>query len=113
MKFRLAIVVIIAVTTLKFINKVGAKKRWYKRIESLNLNKFFNRFLDWKITVILPCANGSLTDLYKSVLEFIENIPKNGGTINDCFLYPVGTICLGNYSLSKNFLIYWLIVLTE
>ena len=39
-------------------------------MESLNLNKLLNQFLDWKITFILYCGNALLTDLYKFVNVF-------------------------------------------
>ena len=48
--FSFAIVGSIAITKLKFVNKVGAK---YKGMESLNLKKLRNWFLDWKIIFIL------------------------------------------------------------
>ena len=65
-------------------------------MESLNLKKLLNRFLDWKITYIVHC-----TDLYKSFFKFKENIPKYGRTTNNSFLGTVDVICLGAYNLSK------------
>ena len=54
-------------------------------MDSLNLNKLLNQFLDWKITFILYYGNALLTDLYK----FKENVLNNGRTINNSIL---GTI---------------------
>ena len=54
-------------------------------MDSLNLNKLLNQFLDWNITFILYCGNALLTDLYK----FKENVLNNGRTINNSIL---GTI---------------------
>ena len=56
----------IAITTLKFVNKVGAK----------NLKKLLNQFLDWQITFMLHFGKDLLTDLYKRFLKFKENVPK-------------------------------------
>ena len=89
----------IAITTLKFVNKVGAWRA--KGMEFLNLSKLLNRFLDWKIIFILHFA--------LHFLKFKENFPKNGRTTNNSLLGTVGTICLGMYNLSKNILIHWLI----
>ena len=75
-------------------------------MESLNLNKLLNRFLDSKVTFILHCGNDMLTDLYKRFLKFKENVPKNGRTTNNSFLGTAGTISLGTYTLSRNFLIH-------
>ena len=61
-------------------------------MELLNLNKLINRFLDGKITFILHCGNDLRTDLYERFLKFIENLPKNGRTINIVFLGTVGTV---------------------
>ena len=83
-----------------------------KGIESLNLKKLHNQFLYWQITFILHCGKDLLTDLYKRFLKFKENVPKYGKTTNNSFLGTVGTIYLGTYSLSKNFLIDWSIILT-
>ena len=80
-------------------------------MEPLNLNKLLNRFLDWKITLILHCGNDLLTALYKRFLKFKENVPKNGRTTNNSFLGTVRAIYLGTYNLSKN-LIHWSIILT-
>ena len=85
-------------------------KRWerrYKGMESLNLNKLFNRFLDWKITSMLQCGSDLFTDLSKCFLKFKENLPKNGRTTNNSLLGAVNTICLGTYNLSKNFSIFY------
>ena len=81
-------------------------------MDSLNLKKLLNRFLDWKITFILHCGKDLLTNLYKCFLKFKENAPKYGRKTNNSFLGTVGTICLGTYNFSKNFLIHWLIILT-
>ena len=81
-------------------------------MESLNLKKLLNRFLDWKITFILHCGKDLLTDLYKRFLKFKENVPKYGRTTHNSFLGTVGTICLRTYNLPKNFLIHWSIILT-
>ena len=81
-------------------------------MESLNLKKLFNRFLDLKITFILHCGKDLLTDLYKPFLKFKENVPKYGRTANSSFLGTLGAICLGTYNLPKNFLIRWSIILT-
>ena len=75
-------------------------------MESLNLSKLFNRFLDRKITFILHCGNDLLTDLYKSFLIFKANIPKNGRTTNNSLLGTVNTSYFETYNLSKNFLIH-------
>ena len=48
----------------------------------------------------------------KRILKFIENVPENGKTINNSILDTAGTICLGMYNLSKNFLIHWSLILT-
>ena len=45
-------------------------------MDSLNLNKPLNRFLDWKITLILHCGNDLLTALYKRFLKFNKNVPN-------------------------------------
>ena len=84
----------------------------YKGMESLNLNKLFNWFLEWKTTFILHCGSDLLTDLYKRFLKFKENVLKNGRTTNNSLLGNVNTICLGTYNLSKNFLIHWSIIIT-
>ena len=76
-------------------------------MESGNLNKLLNRFLNWKITLILHCGNNLLAALYKRFLKFKENVPNNGRTTNNSFLGTVSTICLGTYNLSRNFLIHW------
>ena len=81
-------------------------------MESLNLKKVLNRFLDWKVTSILHCGKDMLTDLCKRFLKFKENVPKYGITTNNSFSGIVGTICSGTYNLSKNFLIHWSITLT-
>ena len=81
-------------------------------MESLNLKKLLNRFLDWKITFTLHCGKDLLTDLYKRFLKIKSNIPKYGRTTNNSFLGTAGTICLGTYNLSKNSLIHWSIILT-
>ena len=57
-------------------------------MESLNLNKLLSQFLEWKITFILHCGNVLVTDLYKWVFEFTENVPKNGRKINNSLLDP-------------------------
>ena len=88
----------IAITTLKFVNKVGAWRA--KGMEFWNLNKLLNQFLDWKIFFILHFA--------LHFLKFKENFPKNGRTNNNSLLGTAGTICLGRYNLSNNFLIHWL-----
>ena len=75
-------------------------------MEPLNLKKLLNRFLDRKITFILHCGKELLTNLYKRFLKFKENVPKYGGTTNNSFLVIVITICLGTYTLFKNFLIH-------
>ena len=90
----------IAITTLKFVNKVGAWRA--KGMEFLNLSKLLNRFLDWKRIFILHFA--------LHFLKFKENFPKNGRTTNNSLLGTVGTICLGRYNLSNNFLIHWLFI---
>ena len=57
-------------------------------MESLNLNKLLNQFLDWKITLTLHCGNDLLTALYKRFLKFKENVPKYGRTTsNSIFWY--------------------------
>ena len=71
-------------------------------MESLNLNKLLNRFLDWKITLIFHCGNDLLTALYKRFLIFKENVPKNGRTTSNSFFGTVSTICLGMYNFSRN-----------
>ena len=109
MTFSFAIVSNIAITALKFINKVGGR---CKGMASLNLKKLLNRFLDWKVTFILHCGKDLLTDLYKRFLKFKENVPKHGRTTNNSFLGTVDTICVGTYNLSKNFLIHWSVILT-
>ena len=81
-------------------------------MESLNLKKLLNRFLDWKITFILHCGKDLLYDLYRRFLKFRENITNYGRTTTNSLLGTVGTICLGTYNLSKNFLICWSIMLT-
>ena len=81
-------------------------------METLNLNKLLNQFLDWKITLILHCGNDFLTDLCKCFLKFKENIPENGRTTSNSFFGTASTIYLGTYNLSRNFLIYWSILLT-
>ena len=43
-------------------------------MESLNLNKLLNRFLDWEVTLILHCGNDLLTALYKRFLKFKEQL---------------------------------------
>ena len=43
--------------------------------------KLLKQFLDWKITFILRFDNVLQTDLYKRVLKFMGNFPKNGKTI--------------------------------
>ena len=82
MRFSFSSVSNIAITTMKFVNKVGGKI-WYKRMEALNLNKLLNRFLDWKITIISHRGNDLLTHLYKRFLKVKENVPKNGRTTNN------------------------------
>ena len=79
-------------------------------MESFNLEKLLNRFLDWKMTFMLHCGKDLLTNLYKCFLKVKENVPKYGKTTSNSFLGIVGTICLGTYSLSKNFLIHWSIM---
>ena len=55
-------------------------------MEYLNLNKLLNRFLDWKIILILHCGNDLLTALCKRFLKFKENVPKYGRTtVNSIF----------------------------
>ena len=66
-------------------------------MESSNLKKLHNRFLDWKITFILHCGNGSLTDLYKRFLKFTENVPKYGAITNNSFS---GSYC--SYNLFRD-----------
>ena len=61
-------------------------------MESMNLNKLFNQFLDWKITFTLHCGSDLPTDLYKRSLKFKENLPKNGRTTNNSLLGTVNTI---------------------
>ena len=63
-------------------------------METLNLNKLLNQFLDWKITLILHCGNDLLTALHKRFLKFKENVPKNGRTTSNSFFGTVSTICL-------------------
>ena len=75
-------------------------------METLNLNKLLNCFLDWKITFIFDCGNVLLTDLDKHFLKFVENFPKNRRTRNNFLLGTVGAIYLGMYNMSKNFLIH-------
>ena len=82
-------------------------------MESLNLDKLLNQFLDWKKTLMLHCGNALLTTLYKRFLKFRENVPKNGRTTSNSFFGTVSTICLETYNLSRNFLIHWSIILTE
>ena len=66
-------------------------------MESMNLNKLLNQFLDWTITLIFHCGNDLLTALYKRFLKFKENIPKNGRTTSNSFFGTVSTICLQFY----------------
>ena len=87
MTFSFAIATNIAITTLK---KIRWERR-YKEMESLNLNKLLNRFLDWKITFILYCGKDLPTDLYKRSLKLKEKVPKNGRTTNNFLL---GTVCI-------------------
>ena len=74
-------------------------------MESLNLKKLLNQFLDWQITFILHCSKDLLTGLLKRFLKFKENVPKYGRTTKNPLLCTVGTICLATYNLSKNVLI--------
>ena len=78
-------------------------ERRYKGMESLNLKKLLDEFLDWKIFFILHCSNELLTNLYKRCLKFRENVPKYGRTTNNTLSGTVGTICLGTYNLFKIF----------
>ena len=55
-------------------------------MESVNLNKVLNQFLDWKITFTLHWSNGLQNDLYKGFLKFKENFPKNETTTNNSLL---------------------------
>ena len=48
-----------AITTLKFVNMVQG----YKGMESFNLNKLLNQFLDWKITFLWHYGCDLLTNL--------------------------------------------------
>ena len=75
-------------------------------MEPLNLKKLLNRFLDYKITFTLHCGKDLLTYLYKHFLKFKENVSKYGRTTSNSLLGTVGTICLGTYNVSKNFLIH-------
>ena len=81
-------------------------------MEFFNLNKILNQFADRKITFIMHCGKDLLTDLYKCFLQFKNNSLKDGRATNNAILGTVGTICLGTYNLSKNFLIYRSIILT-
>ena len=54
-------------------------------MESLNLKKLLNQFLDWKITFTLHCGKDLLTNLYKPFLKFKENVPKYRRTTNCCW----------------------------
>ena len=58
-------------------------------MESLNLNKVLNQFLDWKITLMLHCGSDLLTKLCKRFPKFKKNVPKNGRTANN---YLLGTV---------------------
>ena len=75
-------------------------------MESLNLKKLLNRFLDWKITFVLHSGNDWLTNLHKRFLKFKENLPKYGSATNNFFLGTVGTIYVGRYNLSKKILLH-------
>ena len=101
MTFSFAIVSNFAITTLKFVNQVGAK-----------IKKLPNLSLDWKTTFVLHCGKELLTDLYKRFLRFKENVPKYGRTTNNSLLGTVCTICLEAHNLSQNFLLHWSIILT-
>ena len=103
MMFTFAIVSNISITTLKFVNKMGAKIYGNGVLEFKQTTQSIFKL---KTTFILHCGNVLLTDLYKRFLKCPENFLENGGTINNSLLDTIGTVCLGTYNLSKNFLIH-------
>ena len=58
MTFSFARVSKIAIATLKFVNKEGAKKQGNRVLE---LKKLLSRFTDWKRTFMLLCGSVLLT----------------------------------------------------
>ena len=58
-------------------------------MESLNLNKLLNLFLEWKITFILHCDNDLLNNLYLYIFSNSKKMfVKIGRTTNKKFTFP-------------------------
>ena len=72
-------------------------------MEFFNLNKLLNRFLDWKITLILHGSNDLLTALYKRFLKFKKNVPKNGKTTSNLLFGTVSTIFSPSFKMTTSF----------
>ena len=50
---------------------------------------------------MLHCGNILLTDLYKCVLKFKENFPRNGRRINNSYLVNVHKVTVHLFSYAK------------
>ena len=70
-------------------------------MESLNLNKLLNQFLDWKITSILHCGSYLQTDLYKRFLRFKGNVPINKNNLRISYGYKSIALFLFTRGTSK------------